>query len=170
MKYRGQQGAPSICLWRWQWVQPFHHKLGILSCWQFATCTHPLICMIVTLCLPIFTSSSQNSCFCLPLLIFPFWIYKFVTALQPGGCPPPSSLILRDSIFQNALAASAQSLPQDSRLQTGGGGDDGGEEWSVNLHYIIAASLNCDDHVNSLRRPVTPTSIHADFRSVDSAD
>lgn len=50
------------------------------------------------------------------------------------------------------------------------GGDDGGEEWSVNLHYIIAASLNCDDHVNSLRRPVTPTSIHADFRSVDSAD
>lgn len=169
MKYRGQQGAPSICLWQWQWVQPFHHKLGILSCWQFATCTHPLICMIVTLCLPIFTSSSQNSCFCLPLLIFPFWIYKFVTALQPGGCPPPSSLILRDSIFQNALAASAQSLPQDSRLQTGGGGWwRGGVICESTLHHSCFTELWWPCELTETT--CAPTSIHADFRSVDSAD
>lgn len=146
MKYRGQQGAPSMCFWQWQWLQPFHHK-RILLCWQFATCMHPLICMIVTLCLPIFTSFSQTSRLCLPQF----------TSSPPLSSQADDVLYLPPSSYETAFSKklSQPLLSPSHRIPICRQGD-GGEECSVNLHCIIAASLNCDDHVNSLRRPVLP--------------
>lgn len=117
------------------------------------SCMHPLICVIVTLCLPIFTTFFTGF---LPLSSTSHFPFLNLQVRHRSPARRMSSTFLPHPTRQH-FPKSSRSLcsvpPTWIPICRQG---DGGEECSVNLHCIIAASLNCDDHVNSLRRPVLP--------------
>lgn len=118
-----------------------HKTLSIFACFSRSPCLSDLSTRVR---FPSHPLSALSPLICLSSLSW------------PGGCPLLSCVVGQESIFRTALPASAQSLLQDSHLQTGG------LRAGVICKYIrciTAASLTCDDHVNTLGWPALPQAL-----------